>query len=88
VTYSIVGHDPQTAELGIAIQSRYFAAGKHVPWIEAGVGVIASQALGNPVYGYEGLRLLGAGMSPQEALDKLVTEDSSEASRQVAILDV
>jgi uncharacterized Ntn-hydrolase superfamily protein len=87
MTYSIVARDPQTGELGIAVQSRYFAAGQVVPWIEAGVGVIASQSFANPVYGYEGLRLLRAGMAPQEALDKLVSEDAGEATRQVAIMD-
>lgn len=87
MTYSIIARDPRTGELGIAVQSRYFAAGQVVPWIEAGVGVIASQSFANPVYGYEGLRLLRSGMAPQEVLDKLVSEDTGEATRQVAIMD-
>lgn len=44
MTYSIVAWDPTTSELGVAVQTRYFAAGRVVPWIEAGVGVIVSQA--------------------------------------------
>ena len=88
MTYSIVARDPATGELGIAVQSRYFAAGREVPWIEAGVGVIASQSFANPVYGYEALRLLRSGMEPQHILEKLVSEDPGEAIRQVAILDV
>jgi uncharacterized Ntn-hydrolase superfamily protein len=87
MTYSIIAREPNTGELGIAVQSRYFAAGQVVPWIEAGVGVIASQSFANPVYGYEGLRLLRSGMAPQDVLDKLVREDAGEATRQVAIMD-
>jgi uncharacterized Ntn-hydrolase superfamily protein len=87
MTYSIVAYEPNTGELGIAVQSRYFAAGQVVPWIEAGVGVIASQSFANPVYGYEGLRLLRSGMAPQDVLSKLVSEDTGEATRQVAIMD-
>src|SRR5437867_2027454 len=87
MTYSIVALVPATGELGIAVQSRYFAAGRSVPWIEAGVGVIASQALANPVYGHEGLRLLRSGLAPQAVLAKLLSEDPGAAERQVAILD-
>ncbi len=87
MTYSIVARDPQTGELGIAVQSRFFAAGQIVPWIEAGVGAIASQSFVNPAYGSEGLKLLRAGLTPQEALDRLVSGDAGAAIRQVAILD-
>jgi uncharacterized Ntn-hydrolase superfamily protein len=87
MTYSIIGRDPDTGELGIAVQSRYFAVGCAVPWIEAGVGVIASQAFTNPVYGQEGLRLLRSGLQPQEVLGRLLREDEGQAVRQVAIVD-
>lgn len=87
MTYSIVARDPSTGELGIAVQSRYFAAGRHVPWIEAGVGVIASQAFANPLYGHEGLRLLRSGQDPRAVLERLLREDQGQAQRQVAILD-
>jgi uncharacterized Ntn-hydrolase superfamily protein len=88
MTYSIIARDPATSELGIAVQSRYFAAGRVVPWIEAGVGAIASQAFATPVYGHEGLRLLRSGLEPQAILDQLISEDPGEAQRQVAILDL
>src|SRR5437773_10675140 len=88
MTYSIVARDPSTGELGIAVQSRYFAVGRHVPWIEAGVGVVASQAFANPTYGHEGLCLLRSGQEPRAALEKLLSEDPGQAQRQVAILDV
>jgi uncharacterized Ntn-hydrolase superfamily protein len=87
MTYSIVARDPTTSELGVAVQSRYFAAGRLVPWIEAGVGAFASQAFASPVYGHEGLRLLRSGMSPEAALDKLLSQDPGRAQRQVGIID-
>jgi uncharacterized Ntn-hydrolase superfamily protein len=87
MTYSIVAHDPQTGELGLAVQSRYFAAGLIVPWIEAGVGAIASQSFVNPAYGHEGLRFLRAGHSPQEALEAVKATDGGEAMRQVGLID-
>jgi uncharacterized Ntn-hydrolase superfamily protein len=87
MTYSMVARDPQTGELGIAVQSRFFAVGRFVPSIEAGVGVIASQSFGNPAHGPEGLRLLRAGLAPQAALDTLLSQDPGLALRQVAVLD-
>src|SRR5690349_15294836 len=87
MTYSMVACDPQTGELGIAVQSRFFAVGRCVPSIEAGVGVIASQSFSNPVHGPEGLRLLRAGLAPQAALDTLISQDPGAAIRQVAVLD-
>ncbi len=87
MTYSIVGRDPEREELGIAVQSRYFAVGRVVPWIEAGVGVIASQSFANPVYGLEGLRMLRAGFEPDRILKTLLDQDAGAATRQVAILD-
>jgi uncharacterized Ntn-hydrolase superfamily protein len=87
MTYSIVARDTASGELGIAVQSRFFAAGRIVPFIEPGVGAIATQAFTNPRYGSEGLRLLGEGMAPEDALDRLRREDPNSALRQVAILD-
>jgi len=87
MTYSIIGRDPETGELGIAVQSRFFAAGRLAPWIEAGVGAVASQAFAEPRYGYEGLALLKRGRTPQAALDQLRRQDQNPDIRQVAIGD-
>jgi uncharacterized Ntn-hydrolase superfamily protein len=87
MTYSIIGRDPAAGDLGIAVQSRYFAAGRLVPFAEAGVGVIASQAFGNPAHGPEGLRLLRAGLEPQAVLQQLLSNDAAAATRQLAVLD-
>src|SRR5215510_6214827 len=88
MTYSIIGRDRMTGELGIAVQSRFFAAGRLVPWIEADVGAIASQAFAEPRYGYEGLTLLKRGATPQAALDQLTQQDQRADIRQVAICDM
>ena len=45
-TFSIVAVDPTTAEVGCAVQSRYFAIGAVTPWVRAGVGAVATQAMG------------------------------------------
>jgi uncharacterized Ntn-hydrolase superfamily protein len=87
MTYSIIARDPTTGELGIAVQSRYFAAGRLVPFIESGVGVVASQAFANPAHGPEALRLLRAGLDAQAVIDRLVSEDPGAAVRQLAVLD-
>lgn len=87
-TYSIIARDPATGELGMGVQSKAFAAGNRVAGAKGGVGVIAHQAVSNPMYSYVGLPLLEAGMSPQEALDQMVRGDDGRARRQVAILDI
>ena len=43
-TFSIVAFDPDTKELGIAVQSKFLAVGAVVPWAKAGVGAIANSA--------------------------------------------
>ncbi len=88
MTYSIIAHDPANNELGIDVQSRHFAVGRIVPWIEAGVGVVASQSFANPIYGYETLRRLRSGQEPKQILEQLLSEDAGASMRQVAILDI
>jgi uncharacterized Ntn-hydrolase superfamily protein len=87
VTYSIVARDADTAELGVAVQSRAFRAGGGVGWALAGVGAIASQAFSERSYGPLGLELLRAGKTPEQALAALVTADPDATVRQVAIVD-
>jgi len=60
-TYSIVARDPETGELGVAIQSHWFSVGSIVPWAEAGVGAVATQSFAEPSYGFLGLALMRAG---------------------------
>jgi uncharacterized Ntn-hydrolase superfamily protein len=87
MTYSIVGRDPESGELGVAVQSRAFNTGAAVPWGEPGVGVVATQSYTEQSYGPLGLELLRAGKSPEQALAALVAADDAPEYRQVAILD-
>jgi uncharacterized Ntn-hydrolase superfamily protein len=86
-TFSIIARDPATGELAMAVQSKAFAGGNRAMTIKGGVAVIAHQASANPMYGSIGLELLGAGMTPQQALDMMVRSDEQRDRRQVAILD-
>jgi uncharacterized Ntn-hydrolase superfamily protein len=86
-TYSIVARDAKTGELGVAVQSHWFAVGALVPWAEAGVGAVATQANVDPGYGPRALALLRAGHSAQQALAELLAKDPERAVRQVAIVD-
>lgn len=87
MTYSIVARDPLNGALGVAVQSHYFSVGGVVPWAEAGVGAVATQAMGEPSYGPLGLELMRAGKSAAEALRALIAADAGEATRQVAMVD-
>jgi len=86
-TFSIVARDPATGQMGVAVQSHWFAVGQMVPWAEAGVGAIATQSFVDPTYGKVGLELLRAGRSAPAALRALLSGDASCEVRQVAILD-
>jgi uncharacterized Ntn-hydrolase superfamily protein len=86
-TYSIVARDPDTGQLGVAVQSHYFGVGTVVTWAEAGVGVVASQASSDPAYGKLGLDLMRARKAAPDALAGLVASDPMQAVRQVAMVD-
>lgn len=88
-TFSIVARDPATGELGVAVQSKYFSVGHVVPWAEAGVGVIATQANVNAGYGLKGLDLLREGLGAEEVRDRLLAEDEfpNVEGRQFAVID-
>ena len=88
-TFSIVGYDAATGECGIAVASKYFSVGAAVPWAEAGVGCIATQANVNVGYGTRGLELLRQGLTAAQVLEKLRAEDTfpGKDGRQVAIID-
>jgi len=86
-TFSIVGCDTATGELGVAVASKYFAVGSVVPWAKADVGAIATQAWVNADYGPIGLDLLEKGMSPQGVIDSLTKADTSFARRQIGVIN-
>jgi uncharacterized Ntn-hydrolase superfamily protein len=87
VTYSIVARDPETGELGVAVQTGTFGVGTGVPWAEAGVGAVATQSITEHSYGPFGLELMKAGRTAEEALAGLVASDAGQRFRQVAMVD-
>ncbi|VAV85239.1 hypothetical protein MNBD_BACTEROID02-913, partial [hydrothermal vent metagenome] len=87
-TFSIVARDSVTGDIGVAVQSHWFSVGSTVTYAKAGVGVVATQSLVNPSYGPKGLALMKQGLSPQQALDVLIENDSGEMYRQVAFLNI
>src|SRR5262245_16638896 len=86
-TYSIVARDPATGQLGVAVQSHWFSVGAVVPWVEAGVGAVATQSIVEVSYGPLGLALMRAGKSAPEALKSLLATDAQAEYRQVAMID-
>jgi uncharacterized Ntn-hydrolase superfamily protein len=86
-TFSIVARDSSTGQIGVAVQSHWFAVGQIVPWAEAGVGAVATQSFVDPSYGKLGLDLLRAGKPAPDALRGLLGGDPSCEVRQVAMID-
>jgi uncharacterized Ntn-hydrolase superfamily protein len=88
-TFSIVARDPATGQMGIAVASRYFSVGSVVPWAEAELGAVATQADVNVGYGPKALALLRQGLTAQQVADKLLAEDTfpGKDGRQFAIVD-
>ena len=86
-TFSIVGFDPRTGDLGVAVQSKFFAVGSVVPWAKAGVGAIATQSYANVTYGPEGLERLTKGQTARETLKALTSIDKDRRLRQLGIVD-
>lgn len=87
MTFSIVGFDPETKELGVAVASKFLSVGAVVPFAKAGVGAIATQSWANLDYGKHGLELLEKGLAPQAVLEELIRNDDNSSSRQVGIVD-
>jgi len=76
-----------TRECGVAVASKFLAVGAIVPWAQAGVGAIATQAWANLSYGTEGLALLKSGHTPEQVILKLVESDDQREHRQWGIVD-
>jgi uncharacterized Ntn-hydrolase superfamily protein len=95
-TFSILGYDPATGEVGGAVQSRVFSAGNGVLWAEADIGAVATQAIVDVSYGPKAIELLRAGLKP-EAIIKAIWDsdpdpglngrDWTKQGRQVAVMD-
>lgn len=87
MTWSIVARDQATGRFGIAVATKFFAAGARVPFIAAQVGAVATQALVNPFYGANGLKMLRDGLGAAAVVKALIDADAGRDHRQVHILD-
>lgn len=86
-TYSIVAIDKENGEMGVAVQSHWFATGTLVTWGKPGVGVVATQSFVNPAYGPDGLQLMEMGFSPKQAITMLTQKDPGQNYRQIGMLN-
>jgi uncharacterized Ntn-hydrolase superfamily protein len=87
MTWSIIAKDNVTGQIGIAVATKFFAVRARVPHIAPTIGGIATQALVNPYYGIDGLKLLREGCAPQDIIETLIAADAGHASRQLHIMD-
>ena len=86
MTFSIVAWDPSAREWGVAVASKFLAAGSVVPYVRAGVGAVATQAFANVTYGPRGLDLLES-RTAVEVVDQLIATDADREQRQVGVVD-
>jgi uncharacterized Ntn-hydrolase superfamily protein len=87
MTYSIVARDPLTGRFGVAVQSHAYTVGFIVPWLEAGVGAVATQATVNVSLGPVALEMLRNGWSAERVIAALVAGDEHPAIRQIGVVD-
>jgi uncharacterized Ntn-hydrolase superfamily protein len=87
MTWSIIARDPLTGQIGIAVATKFFAVGARVPHIAPQIGGVATQALVNPYYGIDGVRLLREGKAPRDIIATLIAADDGRDSRQLHIMD-
>lgn len=85
-TFSIAARDPDTGELGVAVQSRVLGVGAIVPYAKAGIGAVATQSMANTTYGPEGLKLLAEGKSSEDVLAALTAADAGRDNRQAGVI--
>jgi uncharacterized Ntn-hydrolase superfamily protein len=86
-TYSIVARDPESGELGVAVQSHWFSVGPLCAWARAGIGAVATQSVVEPAYGPNALDRLADGVHAAQALGELLAADPLAEVRQVAVID-
>src|SRR3954471_9279987 len=87
MTWSIIARDSASGAFGVAIATRFFAAGALCPHAQSGVGALSTQALVNPHYGRQGLDLLRAGVGAPEVVKQLIAPDEGREQRQVHVID-
>jgi len=86
MTYSIIGRDPDTGEIGAAVQSKFPGVGSIVLHGRVEAGCLTTQAFSDPMHGETGLALLERGATARQALDELLDGDEGRGRRQIAML--
>lgn len=86
-TYSIAARDPETGQFGVAVQTHQMCVGVNVPWLEPGIGAIATQASTNVAFGPMGLALLKQGIPAEQVIAALVASDPAADRRQIGVVD-
>jgi uncharacterized Ntn-hydrolase superfamily protein len=86
-TYSIAALDPETGEVGAAVQSHWFSVGSLCTWARPGVGAVATQSVVEPAHGPHALDRLAAGDDARAALDAVLAADELARVRQVGVVD-
>ncbi len=87
MTFSLVACDREKRQWGVVVASKFLAVGAIVPWAQAEAGAVATQAFANIPYGPDGLRLLAAGTTAQETIDRLTGADADYQERQIGVVD-
>ena len=87
MTWSIIARDSASGAFGVAIATRFFAAGALCPHAQSAVGALSTQALVNPHYGAQGLDLLRAGVPAPEVVKRLIAPDEGREQRQIHVID-
>lgn len=87
MTYSIVARDPETGEIGVAVETALPGVGRLCPWAEAGVGAVSTQALVRVAHGSSGLTLMRNGHTAPQALAAVLAGDANADVRQLGMVD-
>src|SRR5215469_1439088 len=87
MTWSIIARDAETGAFGVAVTTKFFAVGALCPHAGSGIGALATQALVNPTFGPQGLRLLAEGKPAAAVADTLIAGDAGREARQLHVID-
>src|SRR6516225_9476818 len=87
MTWSIIARDAESGAFGVAVTTKFFAVGALCPHAGSGIGALATQALVNPTFGPQGLRLLAAGKPAAAVVDTLIAGDAGGEARQLHVID-
>jgi uncharacterized Ntn-hydrolase superfamily protein len=86
-TFSIVARDTTTGEIGVGVQSHWFAVGTSVPWAEADIGAVATQSFVEMSYGPNILARIKRGERATDALVAELDADTLRSLRQIIVID-